>query len=124
MSVPTSRPRLQNGRTPSRLTTNSSTHCAASSTTAPAVADSSISATETIEANSPAMATLAPRYAPAGIGNARFSSSSPRSRSSASDTPSPNSPGAMTPKMVNLASICPATPPAADGGPSMTANSR
>ncbi len=73
-------------------------------TTWPAVAASIINTTDTIAANRLAMTSFAPRYTPAGMGNARFSSSRPRSRSIARLTPRPNNPGAMTPNVVKLAS--------------------
>ena len=57
-----------------------------------------------IAANSIAIASFEARYAPGGIGSARFSVSQPRSRSSATETPNPNRPGAITPNTPYVAS--------------------
>ncbi len=46
-----------------------------------------------------AISILPSRYAAGGIGSARLRVSRPLSRSSANDTPKPNSPGLITPNV-------------------------
>ena len=103
-SVPMQRPIAQNGSTPKISTMKSLNHAASGNVTPPTVIASTARIVKIVAANSIAIASLDARYAPGGIGCARFRVSQPRSRSSATETPKPNRPGAMTPKTPYVAS--------------------